>query len=368
MSKEVRRWWWVAVLVAGACASVPETADPGRATPEPAVPQPAEPARAAPLRIGLVVSQTGSPVLQRYAEQVLDGARIAASNAGAPVELVIRDDGGTVAGAERAVRELEQQGVRVVVGPMLDESLAAAARARASDAVMLISPTAIAQPSAARNTLALNVVDTRGAAALGEYARRYTRIGVLYARSPEESGQARAFRDAYGRGGHGTLTDAGFDPGSTNVSAQLTRLRQARVEAVFFPASERVLNLVLPQIDYFGLTGVQMLGTESWLTDAARAGPARVVEGAIVATPLWRESADIGWRDFVALYENVHRRTLESPVPALGFDAVQLAVRALRGGSGEHRGATGIFTIGADGVTRRPFLVRIQSGRLVPVS
>jgi ABC-type branched-subunit amino acid transport system substrate-binding protein len=366
MSKQLRRCWWIAALVVGACATLPDVPETTRA-PDPVQPRLAEPARQAALRVGVVVSQTGSPLLQRYAEQVLEGARIAADRAGRPVELVIRDDGGTTAGAERAIRDLEQQGVRVVVGPLLDESLGAAARARTSEALLLISPLAIAQPAAARNTYALNVVDTRGATALGEYARRYARVGVLYARSPEETGQARAFMERYGRGGHGTLTDAGFDPGSTNVSAQLTRLRQARVEAVYFPASERVLNLVLPQIDYFGLTGVQMLGNDSWL-DAARSGPARVIEGAVIATSLWRESPDTGWLDFVALYEGTHRRTLDSAVPALGYDAVQLAIRALGGVSGEHRGATGVLAVSPEGVTRRPFLVRIQSGRLVPVN
>jgi branched-chain amino acid transport system substrate-binding protein len=360
----------LALMAAGCATAVPETVD----TPRPAEPQarPAEPAREAPLRVGVVVSTTGSPVLQRYAELVLEGARLGAdqqSTARRAVLLEVRDDGGTAAGAARAVRELEQSGVRVIVGPLVEDAVAAAAAARGSDNTVLISPTAVAEPAGARNVFALNIVDTRGAAALGEYARRFSRVGVLYARSPEGTRQARAFMDAYGRDGHGTVRDAGFDPGATNVSAPLGRLRDARVQAIFFPASERELQIVLPQVEFFGLADAQLLGTEIWLSEAARGVPERILEGAVIATALWRESPDLAWRDFVGVYENAHRRSLDNPVPALGYDAALLAVHALTTGGAairDFRGATGIISLAADGTSRRPFLVRIESGRLVP--
>jgi ABC-type branched-subunit amino acid transport system substrate-binding protein len=374
MSEFVRRIAAVLGIVAvGACATLPEAPEAPRA-PEEAPPRRAEPTREAPLRIGVVVSSTGSPVLQRYAELVLDGARVGAeqqSTSRRAVELVVRDDGGTAQGAARAVRELEQAGVRVIIGPLVEDALAAAAAARGSDNLLIISPTAVADPAGARNVYALNVVDTRGAGALGEYARRYGRVGILHARTPEGARQARAFADAYSRGGRGTLREAAFDPGATNLAAPLSALRQAQVEAVFFPGSERELQVVLPQIEFYGLAGVQLLGTEIWLSDAARSLPQRVLHGAIVATSLWRDSPDVGWQDFVSLYEQAHRRSLENAVPALGFDATVLAVHALTAGSAgvrDFRGATGLISMQGDSVTRRPFLVRIADGRLVPVN
>jgi branched-chain amino acid transport system substrate-binding protein len=361
--------------VLAACATAPQPgAPPERPVPPPrGEPRPAEPPGEAPLRIGVVTSSTGSPVLQRYAELVLEGARLGAeqqSTAQRSVSLEIRDDGGTAAGAARAVRELEQAGIRVVIGPLVEDALAAAASARGNDNTVLISPTAVAGPAGARNVYALNIVDTRGAAALGEYARRYRRAGVLHARTPEGTRQARAFVDAYAAGG-GRVREEAFDPGATNVSAQLTRLRDAGVEAVFFPAGDRELQVVLPQIEYFGLADVQLMGTEIWLSEAARGIPERILDGAIVATSLWRESDDVAWLDFVAIYENAHRRSLDNPIPALGYDAALLAVRALTNGNAsvrDLRGATGLITVQADGVTRKPFLVRIVDGRLVPVT
>jgi ABC-type branched-subunit amino acid transport system substrate-binding protein len=374
MKKAVRLLAVVAAVTAAGCATAPAAVEPER-RPEPAEPRRPEPAREAPLRIGVVVSQTGSPLLQRYAELVMEGARLGADQQSTParaVELIVRDDGGTAAGAARALTELEQAGIRVVIGPLVEDALAAAARARTSENTLLISPTATADPAGVRNVYALNVVDTRGAAALGEYARRYERVGVLYARTPESMRQARVFVEAYAAGGRGAPREAVFAAGATNVAPQLSQLREARVQAVFFPGSERDLRVALPQIEYFGLGGVQLLGTETWLGEALRGVggvPDHVLQGAIVATSLLRESTTVAWNEFVALYEARHRRSLENAIPALGFDAAVLATR-IAGGSaprGELRGATGVLTIEGDSITRTPFLVRIDAGGLIPI-
>jgi hypothetical protein len=67
----------------------------------------------------------------------------------------------------------------------------------------------------------------------------------------------------------------------------------------------------------------------------------------------------------------MHRRSLTNPVPALGYDAATLALRALTSGNSsvtDFRGATGVLSLQSGTVTRRPFLVRIDGGRLVPIS
>jgi branched-chain amino acid transport system substrate-binding protein len=377
MLKQIRILAAALAVLSSACAPAPPEGP--RPQPRPGEEQPGEvpvdPAdREAPLRIGLIVSNTGSSVLEQYAELVMDGVLVAEEAGSTPrrdVELVVRDDGGTVAGAERAVRELEQAGVRVIVGPLVDEALIAAARARSSEDVVIISPTAVSDPFGVRNAYALNVVDTRGAEALGEYARRWPHVGVLYGRLPETSRQARAFIDAYSRGGNGLVTEAAFPGGATNITDQLTQLREAGVQALFFPASEREIQSIMPQLEYAGLDSVQMLGNESWVGDAARRAPQRVLQGAIVATPLFQESRDVAWQEFVDRYENMHRRSLTNPVPALGYDAATLALRALTSGDTDitdFRGATGVLSLHQGTVTRRPFLVRIDGSRLIPIN
>jgi len=355
-----------------ACATAPEAAAPPDRPVEPRPERPAEPARQAPLRVGVIVSRSGPAVLRQYTDLILAGAQAGAEAAGTAqrdVELVVVDDGGTASGSARALRELQEAGVRVVVGPLIEDGLVAAARARTGDRPILISPTSTVDAAGLSNVFALNVIDARGAAALGEYARRYARVGVLRSRTAGGAELARAFIAAYGSSG--TLREAVFDSGAVNLRTQLNQLRQARVQAIYIPGAPRELQVVLPQVEYFGLGDVQLLGGEDWVGDAARGLPQRVLEGAVVAIPLLRESDDVAWREFVQRYESLHRRTLENPIPALGYDAAMLAARIAAGSSpdiSEYRGATGVLTVRADSITRRPFLVRIEGTRLVPVN
>lgn len=372
MTRYTRHAGFVLFLLLAACAK-PAPVTPPPAQPPARVPErPSDGARQV-TRIGVIVSTSGSAVLRQYSDLVLQGARVAAAAAETPrrtIELTIKDDAGTTAGAAAAIRELEAAGVKVVVGPLVEDALGAAARARSNSALALFSPTAVAEPTAT-NVYALNMVDTRGSAALGAYARRYARIGVLHARTAEGRRQANAFVSGLPEAARAAVVLAPFDSGAATVSAQLTKLREARVQAIYFPATERELQQVLPQIDYFGMRGVQLLGNESWIGEGARGLPQRVLQGAIIATPLWRESRDVAWSDFVARYESTYRRTLPNPIPALGYDAVTLALRVLDGGAAtaaDLRGATGVLSLRADAITRRPFLLRIDSGRLVPVT
>ncbi|HEX6309886.1 MAG TPA: penicillin-binding protein activator [Longimicrobiales bacterium] len=374
MLKQIRRMAATLLVVAGACAP-PAQEVPGpapRPGEQPRPEQPEQPRREDPLRIGVILSSSGSSVLKQYSDLVLAGARVAeeaGSTAARDVELVVRDDAGTPSGAGQAVQELEQAGVDVIVGPLVDQALLAAAQARRDNDLVIISPTAVSQPIGIRNAYALNVVDTRGSEALGEYARRWSRVGVLHSTTPESQRQAEAFMAAY-RSGGGVLINMPFGSTATNVVNELTVLRDSLVEAIYFPASERELQIVLPQMEY-SLAGVQLLGNESWAGDAARRLPQRVLEGAIIATPLDQSSDAVAWEEFVQQYESLHRRSLSNPVPALGFDAARLALHALTTGNTtvtDFRGATGVITLRDGHVTRRPFLLRIESGRLVPIN
>lgn len=354
------------VWLTGACATAPPAAEVPREE-EPEAPPAETPVRGDPaLRIGVVLTTSGSGTMRQYGDAVLEGARVGADAAGREVELVIEDDGGTAAGAASAVRRLLDAGVRAIVGPLTDEALAAAAAARSDGGIALVSPMAIADPAGQTHVYALNVMDARGAAELGRYARRHQRVGVMHSRTPDGEMQAQAFIDAYG----GAVTRVSFQSGTANLASELSRLRSARVEAIYAPGTERELQVVLPQIEYFGLTDVQMFGNDSYIGDAARGLPQRVLQGAIVATSLIRDSDELAWSDFVSAYEARYRRSLTSPVPALGYDAVLLAARLADGSRDvtDLRGATGVITVRDDEVTRRPFLVRIDAGRLIPVN
>lgn len=334
--------------------------------------------------LGAVVSQSGSPYLERYGALVLEGIRLAVerhnASGGRPVELVVLDDAGDPARAAQLVAQLEQQGAVGIVGPLLPPAVAAAARARSDTLLAIVSPTA---PDEARlaNVYTLNTGDTRGAEALAAYAVRsgLGSVGLLYPSSPEYRRQARAFRQALVAAGGSVVADVPYEPGTTTFAAAFQTLVEAQPQAVFIPAPERDVRQVAPQVVYYGLQGVQVLGGEAWTSEEVlRQVAARYLEGVVAATPLYRPSRELGWRDFVALYESAYRQSLANPIPALGYDAATLLLTALGGdregmarrlaGTAELRGATGVFTIREGSVERRPFLVRIAQGELVPIA
>lgn len=344
---------------------------------------------AAPVVLGVIAPQSGDPFLERFGEQVIDGIRLAveAHNRGGdhPVELVVLDDGGDPARAAELVATLEARNAVAILGPLRPEAVAAVAAARRDPSLILLSPTSPELP-AGSNLFSLNTVDARGAQLLADHAlgNGWRRVGLLYPASSEFSRQAEVFRERVVNGGGEIVADLSYPPGTTTFADQLQQLVELEPDAVFIPASERDIRQLAPQITYYGLagTGARILGGEGWSGDAVLNGvPARYLEGVIATTVLFQSSPEFGWLDFVSLYEETYRRSLENALPALGYDAARLVLRAIAEGyrtpeevaqrfaqPDELRGATGWLSVRGGALGRRPVLVRIVDGSLEPIT
>lgn len=367
-----------------------------------------------PLVLGAILPRSGSPVLQRYADLVLEGARLAVDEYRArgerDAELIVVDDLGDPAAAGQRVRELEEAGALGVVGPLLAPSLEAAAAGRTSHSFPLVSPTASEIPPGPA-LYTLNAAGTRGARALAEYAvaRGARTVGTLYPLTVDFRRQAAAFAEAARGAGAQVVAEVPYDSGSTSFAAVIGRLRDAAPEAVFIPAPERDVRQLAPQLAFYWLQAaalgdttaadsaapgdtlvvappehaeVLVLGGEAWAAEPVlRTVAPRIIEGVVVAVPLYRPGREAASPEFVRLYESRYRRTLDNPYPALGYDAARLlleaASRAQRPSPDDVaaalseirglQGATGILSAQEGRVERTPWLVRIEGGRLIPV-
>jgi ABC-type branched-subunit amino acid transport system substrate-binding protein len=374
----LRRLMAVALLAACAPAVTPP--------PAPDAPPPVRPpepdARPATAVIGVIIPQTGSDILRQYGELVLQGVRLALADQPG-VEVVVLDDRGDANAAAALIAELERRNVTAVIGPLLSEGLSAAIRGRSNPDLLVISPTSSdPAPPGAANAYSLNTSDAEGAAALARHAVRtgVGRVGLLYPAGVEQREVVAAFRAALTEAGGRVVAETAYPVGTTTFVQQMRTLRAANPQAVFVAASERDIRQIAPQIEYYGLNNVRVLGSEAWGSDAVLRGVSpRVLEGVLTTTPLLPTSNTIGWREFVGRYEAAHRRTLDNPYPALGFDAANLVLGGLTAGRArpadvsrsvaavrDYRGATGVLTVRNGAITRRPFLVRIENGRLVP--
>jgi branched-chain amino acid transport system substrate-binding protein len=340
--------------------------------------------RPSPLVVGVILPGTGSAALKQYGDLIKEGVDLAVrahqQTGGREVEIVVVDDGGDPARARQSVAELEARNAVGIIGPLLSSSLDSAARARSDANRVIISPTSAERAPSLANVYTLNTGDTRGAEELGRYAagRRLSPIGLLYPRTPEFTAQARAFQAATAPSGI-RVVDVPYDPGTTTFARPLQQLKAGSVGAIFIPASERDIRQLAPQLEYYGLSGIQVLGSEAWVSDEVlRRLPPRQLEGVVAATPLYRASQSVAWEDFVGMYENTYRRTLDNPYPALGFDAARLILSNLPAARGQaadisrgiarvtdFRGATGVLSTRGGVISRKPFIVRIEAGRPV---
>ena len=370
----------LSVLLAGCAPAGP---------PPPSAPPPAEarPERAraderAVVRLGVLLPAADDGYLRQYADAVVDGVRVAveerASDPRFRIELVSRE--GAAAAATRALAEA---GAVAIIAPLAEAQVAAAAAARPDGSLPIISPTAVAPFRQLSQVYALNVPDTLGAAALGEHAGRQglAPAAVLRARDPASLAQARAFTAAYTAAAGRAPLELSYAVGTTTFGPLLRRLKDARVAAIFVAAEERDIRQILPQVEYYGLEDTQLLATGSWATpdglERIGRGP---LEGLLVTLPFLLEEGEGGWREFERAYEAQFRRRLQNPIPALGYDAARLALAGLgrRGtaaevaaslaAGGEVMAATGRLRTVPGAVLRRPIVVRVQGGALLPVA
>ena len=373
------RTWATPILAAAllACAARPEAPVP---PPAPPGPEPAEePARDDRTVIGAILPQSADATLRQYGELVREGVDIALADDTTNVELVVVDDGGDETRAASLIAELESRGAVAILGPLLGEAVDAAAAARSDPDLAIISPTS-SDPPQGENVYTLNAEDTRGAEALARHAvaSGLTDVAILYPRDAGFVEQVRQFRTAVRDAGGRIVDEVSWAPGTTTFADQLERLRLSGARAVFVPSSDRDILQLAPQFAYYGLSAIQILGSEAWASEEVLNHlPAGQLEGVIAAVPFLQASDAVAWDEFVGKYEAAERRTLDSPYPALGYDAARLVLEAIgderRPDAGDvaqrlaeaqdHRGATGVLSLTGGAVTRRPFLVRIQDGR-----
>ena len=402
---------------AGAASKLAQRAlDSGAVGPDVAVAQdvlrgklPAGRFRMSALNIASVLPLGGPPALADFAALVTEGIEVAASQVlGDRVDVTIieRDDEADPALTAALVAELEGEPVAGAIGFLEDVALEAGGQAR-SRGLPLVSPTARSASRGGAGVYSLEGPDPGAAASVARYAadQGYVRVSIVHSQVPESIEEADAFQRAIESLGIPVVGRYAYEAGATffedQIIAARNSLRQAEIAALqlgeddtlhvellepvalFLPIPPEDVAFVAPQVTHYGLDtlAIHMLGTSAWTDPGVlEEVDTRHTTGVVATAAVGRELGSPGRMAFQDAYENHFRRSLVSPVPAIGYDAALLLLESLRGSprnSTEVReafealrdveGATGIFSVIAGQVVRRTELVYIDDGILLPI-
>jgi ABC-type branched-subunit amino acid transport system substrate-binding protein len=151
-------------------------------------------------------------------------------------------------------------------------------------------------------------------------------------------------------------------------------------DALFIPDDYEQIGLIAPALAFHEITGVQLLGAGDWYHPKLLELGREHVSGAVIAAIFDSESRFPFVADFVASYRAAFG-TSPDAFSAHAWDAANLVLVQLSRGSATREavregvlrtqaypGASGVTSLRPDGNARkRPFLLRVQGSRIVPL-
>jgi hypothetical protein len=347
-----------------ACSSTSDlfTANPPAAPPQ----QPAAIGTGA-VKVGLILPLSAGGNAGTVALSMKNAAEMALAEFNSPnVQLLVKDDGGTSAGAQQAAQQALAEGAEIIVGPLFAHSVGvvgAAARQRGVPVIAFSTDASVA----ARGVYLLSFLPESDVDRVIEYAIA----------SGKRSFAAMLSEGAYGnvvegefkqvvarRGGRiVALERYPIDPNRMQAPAKLVAQASRGADAVFIPEGPEVVPSVVQALTAAGLDSrrVQLLGTGLW--DDPRIFNDPRLQGGLYAAP-----DSTGFRNFSARYR---QRYNQDPVrtATLSYDAVAL-VAALVKTQGPQRftdqvltsssgfaGIDGLFRFRSDGTNERGLAV-----------
>lgn len=361
--------------------------------------------RVDPRALGCILPLSGSHAA--YGDRALDAVLLAAGVFSAketPLRILIEDSLSEPAVAGAAVGKLFRAGASCILGPLGSQEALEAAK----EAQRLKIPI-------------LPLTQREGIAGIGDYVFRnfltaalqvrtvvryaqaelgLRRFAVLYPDDPYGREMARLFREEVRRSGGeigkersyradqidfgreiqalGGVTPVG--PGD-GVVAEAPPKAAPDFEALFIPDSHVRVAMIVPQLAYYDLAGIRLLGTSGWDSPELLKINPKHLQGAVFVNGFFANSFRPEVNDFLEDFYTAYGREPDA-MEALVFDAASMAVKALlqnRAGGREglrdglaqmkdYPGVTGRTTFPASRDAEKDlFVLTVRDGRIIQV-
>ena len=364
-------------------------------------------------RVGVMLPLSGA--LGAAGGRVHQGIQLAlrhslAKYPGLRIQLAIRDTKSAAQSAgdaaEVAAELIEKEGAIALIGPLITEAAGGAARVANRLKTPMLTPFALRMrmnpdfPWVFRNSLT-NRLQAQGVAAYAIQHLGMRRFAVLYPAERDGIELTDAFTQAVENLGGEVVKIVSFPENATDFREQMLalggmddrRLNRRRrslglkrtdphpinlnFEALFAPVRHEEAVLIAPQVLFYNMRAVRLLGGSGWNDPRLLEHGERYVEGAVFVDGFFPGSAEPAVARFVSEFKKIFGRTPDI-FSALGYDAARIIFSALAGGAKTREdvrrylaalrgfeGVTGLTDMGADNdALRQLFVLSVQEKKI----
>lgn len=331
------------------------------------------------VKVALILPQSASGNAGAAAQSMRNAAELSLSEFNTPdVQLVVKDDGGTAAGARTATQAALDEGAKLVIGPLFAHSVASAGQV-AKQANVPVLAFSTDQNVGSNGVFLLSFMPESDVQRIVSYAVAQGKrsFAALLPETGYGSVVEGAFQTAVAKAGGRVVGLEHYSTDKAKMSEAIARIASTlpQADALLIPDTAESVQTVVGMLATNGvnLQRLQLLGTGLW-DDPAIARDASL-SGAWYAAP-----DDRGFRSFSQRYQAKYG---SPPVrtASLAYDATSLVAAlvkqqgpgALNGGSftaaSGFSGVDGVFRLRPDGGNERALAVyKVQPGGATVIS
>jgi len=280
------------------------------------------------VRVALILPLSGQGNASVAGQSMKNAAEMALAEFKGPnIQLLVKDDGGTVQGAQAGAQQAISEGAEIIIGPLFAQSVSAVGQiARTSNIPVIAFSTDVSV--AARGVYLLSFLPETDVRRIVDFSisRGKRSFAAILPDNAYGTVVEGAFQQEVSRRGGRVLVLEKYTPEGNRINEAARRVSQAanQVDSIFIPDSPDAVPQVVNALAANGvdLRRVQMIGSGLW--EDARISSTAALEGAWYAAP---ESN--GFRNFSARYR---ARYGQDPVrtATLAYDAVALVAALVK--------------------------------------
>ncbi len=236
---------------------------------------------------GVLLPLTGK--YARYGQKLKEIIKIFENNNYLSFSIILMDTKSDPVEAIAAVQKLiEEKKVDFIIGPLFSIEALGVAGYTTARGVPLIVPTNI---DLKLGSLSMIFTPAQTMEQQAKGIARYSlnqlgliRFAVLFPEVPRYAALAGVFVEEIRKNDGQIVAVESFNPDSVTLKTELERIKRKNPEAIFLAMDTDMLINTAPQIYYYGLEGIKMLGIESFEHEKVLRLGERYVESALFAT------------------------------------------------------------------------------------